>query len=153
MSKYVPQPPPPRHPRHHRRRHHEKPYPHQYLRLDDLQGGQYGFLVLNADSDDALDVQLGGDFVRLTRQQAALLGNAVTTFLAEEEEEAPSSARPPPSGLPSDRSRPQVMVEDAVEAGVEAVEGIAEELMTTERSPSSPPLPIMPRRRGRGRSS
>jgi hypothetical protein len=97
--------------------------------------------MLTAASDDLVDVQLGADFVRLTRAQAAELGCAVSAFLDLEEDER--SERPV-------RREPRP---EQVETVVREVVEIAEELMTTERSPSSPPPSHEPRRRGRGRSS
>lgn len=134
----------------HSHRHHEHAHPRQLARFDGLQGGQTGFLMLVAASDDVLELQLGADFVRLTRTQATELGCAVTAFLDLEEDER--SGRPFRREPRSDRApnNAEVVVQEVVE--------IVDELMTTERSPSSPPPSDEPRgpevkRRGRGRSS
>jgi hypothetical protein len=124
----------------HSHHHRHPPYPRQFLRFDGLQGGQYGFLVLTANSDDALDIQLGADFVRLTRAQVADLGCAATAFLDLEEDER---SERPVRREPRSEPRRETLVQEVVE--------IAEELMTTERSPSSPPPSHLPRRRGRAR--
>ena len=139
-------PQPHSHPPHSHR--HPPPYPRVLVRFDGLQGGQSGFLALTASSDDLADLQLGADFVRLTRAQAAELRGGLVAFLDLEEDER--SERPPHRQHYPEGPHPTVLVKEVVG---EAVEEIVEELMTTERSPSSPPPSHEPRRRGRGRSS
>jgi hypothetical protein len=112
---------------------HHKRYPRPIARFLHLAGGQYGTADLIAISDDILEFQLGGDFVRFSREQAEDLGDAVRKFLHLEEEE--------------DERR----VVKAVEEVVEAAEDLADDKLR-ERD-SEPPSEPLPRRRKKARPS
>jgi hypothetical protein len=110
---------------------HHRRYPRPIARFLHLAGGQYGTADLIAISDDILEFQLGGDFVRFSREQAEDLRDAVHKFLRLEEEE--------------DERR----VVEAVGEVVEAAEDLAEDRARDSEPPSEP----LPRRRKKARPS
>jgi hypothetical protein len=72
-------------------------YPQTLVNLRNLEGGTYGSFALIARSRDILEIQLGTDFVRISADGAAQIGEVMTRFaggprpeevvLEEEEEE------------------------------------------------------------------
>ena len=112
-------------------------FPRPIARFLQLQGGQYGTLDLLALTDDTLELQLGGDFVQFTREQAEDLLEAVQKFLCLEEEEEERRER-----------RREERAEEVVEEVVEVVEEILERAPASDR-PSEPP----PRRRKKARAT
>ena len=112
-------------------------FPRQIARFQHLQGGQYGTLVLIALTDDTLELQLGGDFVQFTREQAEHLRGAVQKFLCLEEEEEGRREH-----------REEERAEEIAEEVVEVVEELLERTPPSDR-PSEPP----PRRRKKARAT
>jgi len=55
-------------------------YPITIARFFDLQGGLYGTIDLIAKNEHHVELQLGGDYVRLTRHQAKELQDALQAF-------------------------------------------------------------------------
>ena len=114
-------------------------YPHHLVRFLNLQGGQYGALELVALSDDVLELQLGGDFVRLTRKQAEEMLDGVQKFLAlETHERHRRRERETREGEEEERER---------RGGV--VETVAQEVL--EHEPRPRPLAKPPAKRKRAR--
>jgi len=111
-------------------------FPRQIARFQHLQGGQYGTLVLIALTDDTLELQLGGDFVQFTREQAEDLRDAVQKFLCLEEEE---------------EERREYREEERAEEIAEEVVEVVEELL--ERAPASERPSEPPRRRKKARAT
>jgi hypothetical protein len=56
-------------------------YPITFARYFNLQGGNYGTIDLVAPDDEHLELQLGGDFVRLTQKQTIDLRAGLQAFL------------------------------------------------------------------------
>ena len=108
---------------------HPRKFPRTIARFLQLQGGQYGTLDLVAITDDSLELLLGADFVRFTREQAEDLRDAVQKFLAIErvEEEVREERR-------EERAIGRAIVE-------------AEE--SVEREAASPPAKVSRRQRAR----
>lgn len=59
----------------------EKEFPKQIARLDGLEGGQFGEVILKALTRHRMELEMGDDFVTFTRAQATTLRDAVTRFL------------------------------------------------------------------------
>jgi hypothetical protein len=62
------------------KKHHPR-FPRPIARFLQLEGGQYGTCDLCAVTRHRLELQLGGDFVYFTREQASDLRDAVQKFL------------------------------------------------------------------------
>ena len=123
--------------------HHQPTFPRPIARFTQLQGGQYGTLELVALTDDTMELQLGGDFVQFTREQAEDLQEAVEKFLClEEEEEARRERREERREAREERE------EEIAEAVVEVAEELLERAPASDR-PSEPP----PRRRKKARAT
>lgn len=58
-----------------------KPAAQQIVSFKNLPGGIYGSLVLLAITPEVLEVRLGADFVRLSREEVKGLGRAALVFL------------------------------------------------------------------------
>ena len=118
---------------------HSRKFPRPVARFVQLQGGQYGTVDLLAITDDVLELQLGGDFVRFTRDQAEDLRDAVQKFLCFEKEEEERRERRA-GGRREECEEEEELVEEVLE--------VAEELL--ERAPPSDrPSEPPPRRRKR----
>ena len=90
-----------------RHREHHRHFPRPIARFLQLEGGQYGTVDLIALTPHHLEMQLGGDFVRFTRDQAADFRAAIELFLEL------GGERPPPS--PMARDEEGEIVEDVQE--------------------------------------
>lgn len=112
-------------------------YPHHLVRFQDLQGGQYGALELVATSDDVLELQLGGDFVRLTRKQAEELLDGVQKFMALESHERHR------------RRARETREEEEEERERGVVETIAQEVLEHEPRPRPLAKPLVRKKRAR----
>ncbi|MGH7280624.1 MAG: hypothetical protein ACRELY_03805 [Polyangiaceae bacterium] len=64
----------------------EREFPKVIARLDGLEGGQYGEIILKALTRHRMELELGNDFVTFTRVEATKLRDAVTHFLDLERE-------------------------------------------------------------------
>jgi hypothetical protein len=119
-------------------RKHHSCYPVTVARYFNLQGGTYGTIDLIAPDDDHLELQLGGDFVRLTRNQVEELRCGLKSFLDLEWRE------PPPSSRPSDRPPS----EGGIGKAIKHIAGEVAEAIGVRSDPEAP-SPDDPRRRRR----
>ena len=73
----------------HRHKHHQH-FPRPIARFIQLEGGQYGTVDLVALTPHQLEMQLGGDFVRFSRDQAQDFRDAIQLFINLGAEHPPS---------------------------------------------------------------
>lgn len=74
-----------------RHREHHRHFPRPIARFLQLEGGQYGTVDLIALDPHHLEMQLGGDFVRFTRDQAKDFRDAIQLFIELAVEHTPTS--------------------------------------------------------------
>jgi hypothetical protein len=119
------------------RRNQQTCRPRVLARLTQLHGGQHGSIELIAITDDILELRLGLDFVRFTRDQARSLRDAVDQFVRD----------PEPVGTPclggsqvdDSRNPPASHAEDAVEDRREAALAMMAVMQLASRAPAPSP--------------
>jgi hypothetical protein len=86
-------------------KHTPPSFPMLLARLDHLQGGTYGNILMRALSKERVELQLGGDYVLLTTADARTLHTAFGRYLAVVDAERSATTR----------GTPVVVDEEAVE--------------------------------------
>lgn len=127
---------------------HSRRFPRPIALFRHLQGGQYGTAELLAITDDVLELQLGADYVRFTREQAERLRDAVQKFLCLENEEEERRERRPGERR---EEREEEIAEEVVEERVERVPR-SDRSPPSDRPSERPPPSEPPRRRKKTRA-